>query len=233
MSWETPLSRLAIISFILSIFFVQQRVPIPDRTLLQCSTLQLLLGNKVSFPGQSTYNASLQSYWSQQVQQVSPACIARPESSKDVATAVRALTTVAYTTSLFGGRQCRFAIRGGGHTPWAGSANIDKGVTLDLNAMRDVSVNSEKTVTSIGGGARWIDVYSKLDAMSLSVSGGRVADTGVAGLILGGKHCFDYAHLSQFFLFPQPPRIVTLAQHDAEEIPSSHPSAVSRTNSHP
>ncbi|KAL9121317.1 MAG: hypothetical protein Q9187_002128 [Circinaria calcarea] len=190
MPWPMPLSSLAVIPLILSVFFVQQWIPGTDRTFLQCSALQVALGSRVLFPGKGAYSASIESYWSQQEQQLSPACIVTPRNTKDVATAVWVLNTVAYTVGAIGGRQCHFAIRGGGHTPWAGSANIESGVTLDLNGMRDVSINSERTITSVGAGARWIDVYLKLDAMNVSVSGGRASNIGVAGLITGGGMSF-------------------------------------------
>ena len=82
---------------------------------------------------------------------------------------------------------CSFAVRGGGHTPFAGAANIENGVTIDFGSMNQVTVNQNQTITSIGAGARWGSVYSTLDAMNLAVSGGRVSDVGVAGLTLGGK----------------------------------------------
>ena len=69
---------------------------------------------------------------------------------------------------------------------WAGAANIQNGVTIDLSAMNSVSVSRDKRTTSVGSGARWQDVYLKLDAMNLAVSGGRVNDVGVAGLTIGG-----------------------------------------------
>ncbi|KAL9026930.1 MAG: hypothetical protein Q9196_004482 [Gyalolechia fulgens] len=81
---------------------------------------------------------------------------------------------------------CQFAIRGGGHTPWKGSANIDNGVTVDLSSMKSVNVNRSNTTVSVGPGARWSDVYEKLDAIGLGVGGGRISDVGVAGLITGG-----------------------------------------------
>lgn len=80
-----------------------------------------------------------------------------------------------------------FAVRGGGHMWWAGSANIQNGVTIDLSAMNQVTVSNDHTITSVGGGALWQDVYLKLDAMNLSASGGRVSDVGVGGLTLGGR----------------------------------------------
>ena len=69
---------------------------------------------------------------------------------------------------------------------WAGSANIEDGVTIDLSALDHVEVVADEKVTKVGAGARWGDVYLKLDAMNLSVVGGRVYDVGVAGLTLGG-----------------------------------------------
>ena len=69
---------------------------------------------------------------------------------------------------------------------WAGAANIQDGVTIDLGQMKSVVVNDERTITQVGPGARWSDVYSKLSPMDLSVVGGRVSDVGVAGVTLGG-----------------------------------------------
>ncbi len=70
---------------------------------------------------------------------------------------------------------------------WAGAANIQDGVTIDLGLMKGVTVSPNSTTISVGSGARWQDVYSKLDAMNLSVAGGRVYDVGVGGLLLGGE----------------------------------------------
>lgn len=80
----------------------------------------------------------------------------------------------------------QLAIRGGGHTPFAGSANINGGVTIDMRSMRGIDVSHNRSLTSIGAGERWGNVYRKLDVMGLSVSGGRVSKPGVAGLITGG-----------------------------------------------
>ena len=73
---------------------------------------------------------------------------------------------------------------------WAGAANIQSGVTIDLSAINAVSVSADKTTTSIGAGARWEDVYLKLDAMNLAIPGGRVYDVGVGGLTLGGGNSY-------------------------------------------
>ena len=88
---------------------------------------------------------------------------------------------------------------------WAGSANIQGGVTIDLSSINQVYVSKNRLVTSVGPGARWGDVYSHLDAMDLAVAGGRVSEgksiilskkwpdsylilqaVGVGGLLVGG-----------------------------------------------
>ena len=138
----------------------------------------------MTYPGNRTYQSSLLSYFSAQEEQISPECILLPRTAKDVATAIKILT------STFTGNQSQsyFAIRGGGHTSNAGSANIEGGVTIDLRALNSIVVNAKETITSIGAGATWGDVYEKLDEKTITVSGGRVSQVGVGGLTLGGQN---------------------------------------------
>jgi len=105
-----------------------------------------------------------------------------PTTTSEVSRTVGALNLL----RIFG-LQCPYAIRSGGHTPWAGAATIANGVQIDLAAINQVTVASSKAITSVGPGARWLDVYSKLDTLGLSVVGGRVATVGVGGLIIGGS----------------------------------------------
>lgn len=114
--------------------------------------------------------------WTEQESSIRPYCRYTPNNAQEVSCAVAVLAN----------SHCHFAVRGGGHMSWAGAANIQNGVTIDLSAMNTVSVSEDGCKTSAGGGARWQDIYLKLDAMDLAVSGGRVNDVGVGGLTLGG-----------------------------------------------
>ena len=78
-------------------------------------------------------------------------------------------------------------ILSGRHTPFAGSSNIQGGVTIDLAKLNQVDVTGDDTQVSIGSGNRWADVYLKLDALGISTSGGRASTVGVGGLTIGGK----------------------------------------------
>lgn len=155
---------------------------------IQCFALLSALGNKVFLPDTSQYNESLNSYWSQQAASVEPACIFTPETTEDVSIAVQILTVPDFGLTLDANLTptCPFAVRSGGHTSFAGAASIEGGVTVNLRALNSIELNEDSSVASVGAGAKWKDVYSKLDPLHLAVLGGRAGDIGVGGFITGG-----------------------------------------------
>lgn len=75
------------------------------------------------------------------------------------------------------------------------AANIgSEGLTIDLSKLIDISIPADHSFVSVGGGARWVDVYKALDVLGLAISGGRAANVGVGGLTLGGKTCSCVIH---------------------------------------
>jgi FAD/FMN-containing dehydrogenase len=77
------------------------------------------------------------------------------------------------------------SVRGGGHSV-AGHAVVDGGVMLDLRPMNQVRVDPERRTAWCGGGTKWGELDRETQAFGLAVTGGRLADTGVGGLTLGG-----------------------------------------------
>jgi hypothetical protein len=154
-----------------------------DASSLPCTALSFALKEKVSFPASAAYVESSNPYWSLQESSLVPACIVTPAHTNDVVIIIRTLTLLID----FGFPKINFAIRGGGHTPWAGSANINGGVTIDMRSIDDVTVNQNETITSVGAGALWGDVYRKHDSLGLAVVGGRGSVIGVGGLLTGGN----------------------------------------------
>ncbi|KAG8420754.1 hypothetical protein J3458_002685 [Metarhizium acridum] len=156
-----------------------------------CLALSRVLGNKVSFPGSAAYTASLGSYFSQQEAAVRPHCIVSPQSARDVSKAVIVLTTGG--ANIHHGDQqnpvprpdCQFAVRSGGHASFAGAANIHGGATIELSGLNAITMSSRGFV-SVGAGTTWGEVYSRLDAVGLTVGGGRSSSVGVGGLSVGG-----------------------------------------------
>lgn len=106
---------------------------------------------------------------------------------------------------------CPFAIRSGGHTPFPDNNIGAPGITIDLSRLNAVSLSNTTTgyTASVGPGARWGDVYNYLTPKGIMVPGGRAADVGVGGLVLGGLFCLDSvsseiclpAHISQRWKF--------------------------------
>lgn len=147
------------------------------------------MGTKISLPNTAPYIQSIGTFFSEQNNAITPACVVSATSTKDVQEAVGILSTLSLV-GKFSGHGCQFAVRSGGHTPWAGSATIQDGVDIDLSALNHITPSEDKKTVSIGPGNRWVDVYLKLDALGLGVSGGRVASVGVGGLTTGGGMSF-------------------------------------------
>ncbi|KAF2751575.1 putative oxidoreductase [Sporormia fimetaria CBS 119925] len=149
-----------------------------------CAALDYFLPGKVHLKSilDLEYQASQLSFWSAQEQSLLPSCIVIPTSTQDVSTAVKILN-MGNQISI---ARCKFAVRGAGHTPHAGSANINEGVTIDMQSMNQVVVSSDKKIVKIGAGNRWGNVFPTLDEMDLGMVGGRVSPVGAGGLITGG-----------------------------------------------
>ena len=106
------------------------------------------------------------------------ACIVTPESTADVAVALKIATVLG----------SKFAVRSGGHNPNSGYASIDgSGVLFDMAKLNILKISADQKTVSVGPGNRWANVYGYLDPYGLSAIGGRSPDVGVAGLLLGGK----------------------------------------------
>lgn len=81
---------------------------------------------------------------------------------------------------------CTFAIKGQGHAPAPGFANIDNGVTLDMTSLNQTAINDNKASASVGPGSAWVDVYRTLQPYNKTIAGGRNGAVGVGGLTVGG-----------------------------------------------
>jgi len=166
-------------SCMLTVSTLIPRPPIADRIHKQCSILNIALSGKVSFPNSTIYDLE-NAYWSEQQAEINSTCRVTPTSSIDVSLTLYVLEFL----------QCEFAVKSGGHAAFVGASNIKDGVTIDMANLSEIVVSEDETVTSLGPGNRWVDVYTRLEPLNLSVVGGRTADIGVGGLLLGGGISF-------------------------------------------
>lgn len=122
------------------------------------------------------------SYYAQQEGELSPSCFVKPACKEDVSKIVQSIASLNAIDI-----KCPFAVRSGGHHTAVGSANIHSGITIELGNLNQTTISEDKTVATIGIGARWDSVYSTLDPAGLVVLGGRIADIGVGGFLTGGE----------------------------------------------
>lgn len=157
-----------------------QQVEATPPASLDCLALSTILPGKVSFPGSTEYISFQSSYFAAFENEVSPVCIVQPESANDVSKIVKYLSVAATLSNV------KVAVKGGGHTAWAGAANVEKGVIIDLVKLKGVDIDQERGFVSIAGGENWGNVYEELQKFGLAAVGGRVSKVGVGGLTTGG-----------------------------------------------
>ncbi|TCM51404.1 FAD/FMN-containing dehydrogenase [Kribbella sp. VKM Ac-2568] len=105
-----------------------------------------------------------------------PAVVLQPASARDVAAAVG----FARDHGLL------LSIKGGGHN-MAGTSIAERGLTLDMSRMRDVTVDPDARLAQVGPGCLLQDVDRATQAHGLATPlGSFSSEVGVAGLTLGG-----------------------------------------------
>ncbi|MDF2773870.1 MAG: linked oxidoreductase, partial [Geminicoccaceae bacterium] len=106
------------------------------------STLSTRLSGSVIRRGDAGYDDA-RKVWNGMIDR-SPAIIVRCGSTEDVVAAVN----FAREHGLL------VAVRGGGHNA-AGLGSCDDGIVIDLSGMRGVTVDAERRIARVQGGARW------------------------------------------------------------------------------
>jgi FAD/FMN-containing dehydrogenase len=131
------------------------------------------LDGRVLLPGDDGWDEAVR-IWNAMVA-TTPAVVAQPASTADVAVAVAFARDHGLLTS----------IKGGGHNI-AGTSMAPGGLTLDMSHLRDVTVDHAARLAHVGAGCLLQDVDAATQVHGLATVLGFVSDTGVAGLTLGG-----------------------------------------------
>jgi FAD/FMN-containing dehydrogenase len=145
------------------------------RDLSLARELRSIIRGQLVLPGTDTYD-HMRQVWNGAVDRY-PALIALCAGADDVQAAVRAANVDRIPVS----------VRGGGHD-WAGRALRDKGLVIDLSAMRDVKVDAAAQTATIAGGATAKDVVDATAPYGLTAVTGSCGGVGMTGLTLGGGY---------------------------------------------
>lgn len=137
---------------------------------------------QVVSPGTDEFVTLNTSYLSKAQGELEPKAIFLPADRDDVAKFVRFIGPYALRGDI------KFAVRGAGQQPALGCNNAHDGITLDLRNLTGIDLKDDDATVSIGAGERWGEVYSKLQAKGLAVTGSRSSLGGIGGLSLSGKH---------------------------------------------
>ena len=124
-------------------------------------------------PGDEAYEDARR-LWNGQIDK-RPAAILRASGAADVMDGVRFAREMDLPLS----------IKGNGHNI-AGLALADGALTLDLSHLKGVVIDPAAGIARVQPGCNWGDVDREGQAFGLTVPGGVVSTTGVAGLTLGG-----------------------------------------------
>lgn len=141
-----------------------------------CSTVQLISSIEVDSPLSLSYATEQADYWSSSCASLIPSCIIFPKSSEEVATVVKVLND----------NEEHFAIKSGGHNPNNYFSSIDGGPLISTQQMDQVLLDPTTGVARVGPGIRLDEIAAQLQGTGWTFVGGRIGNTGVGGLVLGG-----------------------------------------------
>ncbi len=158
---------------------------------IKCTELSNALPDEVFFPPTAigatgpggAYTELNNARWSN-TSKLNPSCVFRPSSVNNLAQAVKILTATALNGNT--GAACQVAIKSGGHMPIPGANDIDDGISIDMSWLNKTVLSDDKSVISLGSGAKWIEAYRVADGQGVAFPGGLCGATGVGGLSLGG-----------------------------------------------
>lgn len=138
-----------------------------DNITAACSALNAALPDRVTYPGQSAYQAEMQNYWSEALKSDTPNCIVQPESAREVSTAITLIGRPHY-------QGVPFTVKSGGHDPNPGHSAINSGVIIALSQLNGTAYDAANNVAYVKPGGHWSDVIEALSPYNMTVVGGRL-----------------------------------------------------------
>ena len=141
-----------------------------------CSTVAETSSIDVKYPISPAYSIEQSDYWSSSCAALKPTCIMFPKSAEEVAAIVKVLNENSEA----------FAIKSGGHNPNNHFSSVEGGPLISTQQMDQVLLDRETGIARVGPGIRLDEIAAQLQGTGWTFVGGRIGNTGVGGLVLGG-----------------------------------------------
>lgn len=141
--------------------------------------IKQISSNLVVLPRNEQYNEILNSYFSELERELKLACFLVPSSASEVSQIMKTLRAFA--------EGIKFAVCGSGQQATPGVANVKDGITIHLQNLRGVELNTGKKTVSVAAGERWGKVYETVMAAGLGVVGNRHSSGGIGGDVVQGE----------------------------------------------
>lgn len=141
-----------------------------------CSSVEDLTSVEVARPLQLAYTTEQDEYWSESCTLLKPSCIIFPTTVDEVAVVINILKDT----------DERFAVKSGGHNPNKYFSSVENGPVISTARLDHVLLDQETGILRAGPGNRLDGIAAELDGTGWTFVGGRIGNTGIGGLILGG-----------------------------------------------
>ncbi|KAH8648430.1 hypothetical protein BX600DRAFT_490161 [Xylariales sp. PMI_506] len=141
-----------------------------------CSEVAATTSVDVADPISLEYISEQDDYWSTSCSALLPSCILFPTTADEVAAIVKILATNNET----------FAVKSGGHSPNNYFSSVAGGPLISMSNFNEVVLDEDTGIVQVGPGLRLDEVAAKLDGTGWTFVGGRIGNTGLGGLMLGG-----------------------------------------------
>ncbi|KAK9420837.1 putative FAD-binding PCMH-type domain-containing protein [Seiridium unicorne] len=141
-----------------------------------CSIVLSTSSIEVDSPLSLEYTTEQADYWSSSCASLIPTCIVFPKSADEVATVIKVLNDNNET----------FAIKSGGHNPNNYFSSVQGGPLISTQRMDQVVLDQDTGIARVGPGIRLDEIAAELQGTGWTFVGGRIGNTGVGGLVLGG-----------------------------------------------
>ncbi|KAF2866830.1 hypothetical protein BDV95DRAFT_598711 [Massariosphaeria phaeospora] len=141
-----------------------------------CSEVEALGYINVTRALHPAYIEEQSQYWSTSCSALTPSCIIFAKSAEEVSTVVK----------LLGNTTESFAVKSGGHNPNNYFASVQGGPLISTEHLDQTIVDQATGIIDVGPGNRLDGISAKLQGTGWTFVGGRIGNTGVGGLVLGG-----------------------------------------------